>query len=250
MVDVAKAVGADAVAHGCTGKEHSEIRFEPTFFALDPKLIVVAPWREWDSMGSEDAIGHAKKHNVPVPVSNKSINSRDGNLWCRSREGDTSGEENEPKKDTFMLTVNPEDAPHEAESVDIGIVSGIPVSVNGKKLSPASLLTKLNEIGRRHGIGHMDMFGNCLSRAVYETPGVDILFAAARKLESLTMDQETLQVKDSFAQKYADLVNAGRWFDPLRESVDSFMENISRRTTGTVTLKLNKGLITVTSTCT
>ncbi|KAL6181811.1 hypothetical protein ACLB2K_048460 [Fragaria x ananassa] len=119
MVDVAKAVGADAVAHGCAGKEHSEIWFEPTFFVLDPKLNVVAPWREWDSMGSEDAIGYAKKHNVPVPVSNKSINSRDANLWCRSREGDTSGEENEPKKDTFMLTINPEDASYEAEKVAV-----------------------------------------------------------------------------------------------------------------------------------
>ncbi|KAL6181795.1 hypothetical protein ACLB2K_048444 [Fragaria x ananassa] len=252
MVDVAKAVGADAVAHGCTGKGNDQVRFELTFFALDPKLKVVAPWREWDIMGREDAIEYAKKHNVPVPVTKKSIYSRDGNLWHLSHEGDILEDpENEPKKDMFMLTVDPEDAPNVPEYVEIGIVSGIPVSVNGEELSPASLLTKLNEIGGRHGIGRIDMVENRLvgmkSRGVYETPGGTILFTAARELESLTLDRETIQFKDTSALKYAELVYAGRWFDPLRESIDAFMEKVSETTTGSVTLKLYKGSVTVTS---
>ncbi|KAL5564787.1 hypothetical protein UlMin_027951 [Ulmus minor] len=252
MVDVAEEVGADAVAHGCTGKGNDQVRFELTFFALNPKLNVVAPWREWDIRGREDAIEYAKKHNVPVPVTKKSIYSRDGNLWHLSHEGDILEDpENEPKKDMYMLTVDPEDAPNQPEYVEIGIVSGIPVSVNGKELSPAYLLSELNHIGGRHGIGRIDMVENRLvgmkSRGVYETPGGTILYAAARELESLTLDRETIQVKDSLALKYAELVYAGRWFDPLRESMDSFMENITKTTTGSVTLKLYKGSITVTS---
>ncbi|KAM2286586.1 hypothetical protein ACFX1S_039034 [Malus domestica] len=252
MVDVAKEVGADAVAHGCTGKGNDQVRFELTFFALNPKLNVVAPWREWDITGREDAIEYAKKHNVPVPVTKKSIYSRDGNLWHLSHEGDILEDpENEPKKDMFMLTVDPEDAPNEPEYVEIGIVSGIPVSVDGKELSPASLLDHLNQIGGKHGIGRVDMVENRLvgmkSRGVYETPGGTILFTAARELESLTLDRETMQVKDSLALKYAELVYAGRWFDPLRESLDSFMKEISKTTTGSVTLKLYKGSVTVTS---
>ncbi|PON77339.1 Argininosuccinate synthase [Parasponia andersonii] len=252
MVDVAEEVGADAVAHGCTGKGNDQVRFELTFFALNPKLNVVAPWREWDITGREDAIEYAKKHNVPVPVTKKSIYSRDGNLWHLSHEGDVLEDPaNEPKKDMYMLTVDPEDAPNQPEYVEIGIVSGIPVSVNGKELSPSSLLSELNQIGGRHGIGRIDMVENRLvgmkSRGVYETPGGTILFTAALELESLTLDRETIQVKDSLALKYAELVYAGRWFDPLRESLDAFMEKITETTTGSVTLKLYKGSITVTS---
>ncbi|GMN56655.1 hypothetical protein TIFTF001_025758 [Ficus carica] len=187
------------------------VRFELTFFALDPKLNVVAPWREWD---------------IRDPA-------------------------NEPKKDMYMLTVDPEDAPNEPEYLEIGIVSGLPVSINGKELSPASLLSELNQIGGRHGIGRVDMVENRLvgmkSRGVYETPGGTILFTAVQELESLTLDRETMQVKDSLALKYAELVYAGRWFDPLRESLDAFMKNITKTTTGSVTLKLYKGSVTVTS---
>ncbi|KAH1248899.1 Argininosuccinate synthase, chloroplastic [Glycine soja] len=240
MVDVAKEVGADAV------------RFELTFFALNPKLNVVAPWREWDITGREDAIEYAKKHSIPVPVTKKSIYSRDRNLWHLSHEGDILEDpSNEPKKDMYMMSVDPEDAPDQAEYVEIGLESGLPVSVNGKSLSPASLLAELNEIGGRHGIGRIDMVENRLvgmkSRGVYETPGGTILFAAARELESLTLDRETIQVKDSLALKYAELVYAGRWFDPLRESMDAFMQKITETTTGSVTLKLYKGSVTVTS---
>ncbi|WVZ09302.1 hypothetical protein V8G54_013832 [Vigna mungo] len=229
-----------------------QVRFELTFFALNPKLNVVAPWREWDITGREDAIEYAKKHNIPVPVTKKSIYSRDRNLWHLSHEGDILEDPaNEPKKDMYMMSVDPEDAPDQAEYVEIGIEAGLPISVNGKRLSPASLLAELNEIGGRHGIGRIDMVENRLvgmkSRGVYETPGGTILFAAARELEFLTLDRETIQVKDSLALKYAELVYAGRWFDPLRESMDAFMQKITETTTGSVTLKLYKGSVTVTS---
>ncbi|CAK8539581.1 unnamed protein product [Lathyrus sativus] len=251
MVDVAKEVGAEAVAHGCTGKGNDQVRFELTFFALNPKLNIVAPWREWDITGREDAIEYAKKHNVPVPVTKKSIYSRDRNLWHLSHEGDILEDPaNEPQKDMYMLSVDPEDAPDQAEYLEIGIESGLPISLNGKTLSPASLLTELNEIGGRHGIGRIDMIENRLvgmkSRGVYETPGGTILFSAVRELEFLTLDRETIQVKDSLALKYAELVYAGRWFDPLRESMDAFMQKITETTTGSVTLKLYKGSVTVT----
>ncbi|XP_074281289.1 argininosuccinate synthase, chloroplastic [Silene latifolia] len=252
MVDVAKEVGADAVCHGCTGKGNDQVRFELTFFALNPDLNVIAPWREWDITGREDAIEYAQKHNVPVPVTKKSIYSRDRNLWHLSHEGDILEDPaNEPNKDMYMLSVDPEDAPNTPEYIEIGIVSGLPVSLNGKELSPATLLSELNEIGGRHGIGRIDMVENRLvgmkSRGVYETPGGTILFAAARELESLTLDRETIQFKDGVALKYAELVYAGRWFDPLRESMDAFMERISETTTGSVTLKLYKGSVNVTS---
>ncbi|GLU18522.1 hypothetical protein SLE2022_348180 [Rubroshorea leprosula] len=251
MVDVAREVGADAVSHGCTGKGNDQVRFELTFFALNPELNVVAPWREWDIQGREDAIEYAKKHNVPVPVTKKSIYSRDRNLWHLSHEGDILEDPaNEPKKDMYMMTVDPEHAPNKPEYVIIGIVSGLPVSLNGQELSPASLLAELNEIGGRHGIGRVDMVENRLvgmkSRGVYETPGGTILFTAVRELESLTIDRETMQVKDSLALKYAELVYAGRWFDPLRESIDAFMEKITETTSGSVTLKLYKGSVCVT----
>nr|CAD1837112.1 unnamed protein product [Ananas comosus var. bracteatus] len=287
MVDVAKEVGADAVAHGCTGKGNDQVRFELTFYALNPELKVVAPWREWDITGREDAIEYAKKHNVPVPVTKKSIYSRDRNLWHLSHEGDILEDPaNEPKKDMFMMTVDPEDAPDQPEYIEIGIMSGSPISLNRKVLSPASLLTELNEIGGKHGIGRVDMVENRLvgmkSRGVYETPGGTILWTAVRDLESLTLDARDhagradnshsqarqvnfefilvslvtlsylklpplLQVKDMLALKYAELVYAGRWFDPLRESMDAFMDKITETTTGTVTLKLYKGSITVVS---
>ncbi|XP_071920460.1 argininosuccinate synthase, chloroplastic-like isoform X1 [Coffea arabica] len=253
MVDVAREVGADAVSHGCTGKGNDQVRFELTFFALNPELSVVAPWREWEIRGREDAIEYAKKHSIPVPVTKKSIYSRDRNLWHLSHEGDILEDPaNEPKEDMYMISVNPEDAPDQPDpfrKVKIGIDAGLPVSVDGVKLSPASLLSKLNEIGKRHGIGRIDMVENRLvgmkSRGVYETPGGTILFTAVRELESLTLDRETMQVKDSLALKYAELVYAGRWFDPLRESMDAFMEEITKSTTGSVTLKLYKGSISV-----
>ncbi|KAL0389739.1 UNVERIFIED_CONTAM: Argininosuccinate synthase, chloroplastic [Sesamum calycinum] len=251
MVDVAKEVGADAVSHGCTGKGNDQVRFELTFFALNPELSVVAPWREWEIRGREDAIEYAKKHNVPVPVTKKSIYSRDRNLWHLSHEGDILEDpRKEPKEDMYMMTVDPKEAPDQPEYVKIGIYQGLPVSINGKDLSPASLLAELNDIGGKHGIGRIDMVENRLvgmkSRGVYETPGGTILFAAVRELESLTLDRETMQTKDFLALKYAELVYAGRWFDPLRDSMDAFMKEVTKTTTGSVTLKLYKGSVSVT----
>ncbi|KAJ3704313.1 hypothetical protein LUZ61_008018 [Rhynchospora tenuis] len=252
MVDVAREVGADAVAHGCTGKGNDQVRFELTFFALDPELKVVAPWREWDITGREDAIEFAKQHNIPVPVTKKSIYSRDRNLFHLSHEGDRLEDPaNEPEEGMYMMTVNPVDAPNQPEYLDIGIAKGIPVSINGMELSPASLLSELNIYGGKHGIGRIDMVENRLvgmkSRGVYETPGGTIMSYAVRELESLTLDRETMQVKDTFALKYADLVYSGRWYDPLRESIDAFMEKITEKTTGSVRVKLYKGSVTVAS---
>ncbi|CAN1232012.1 Argininosuccinate synthase, chloroplastic [Linum grandiflorum] len=250
MVDVAKEVGADAVSHGCTGKGNDQVRFELTFFALNPELNVVVPWREWDIRGREDAIEYAKKHNVPVPVTKKSIYSRDRNLWHLSHERmHQTSQSTIPYSCQSLTTVRNLCLIIYCRYVGIGIESGIPVSVNGKQLSPASLLTELNEIGGKHGIGRVDMVENRLvgmkSRGVYETPGGTILFCAVRELESLTLDRETIQVKDSLALKYAELVYAGRWFDPLRESMDAFMEKITATTSGSVTLKLYKGSVSV-----
>ncbi|BBN15239.1 argininosuccinate synthase [Marchantia polymorpha subsp. ruderalis] len=263
MVDYAKEVGADAVSHGCTGKGNDQVRFELTFFALDPTLNIVAPWREWDIKGREDAIDYAKKHNVPVPVTKKSIYSRDRNLWHLSHEGDILEDPiNEPKEDMFVMTTDPTKAPDTPEYIDIEIEKGYPVgfkmvqsgdpmSLDTEKISPATLLAELNKLGGKHGIGRVDMVENRLvgmkSRGVYETPGGTILTLACRELESLTLDRETMQVKDSLALKYAELVYAGRWFDPLRESMDAFMEKVSETTTGTVRLKLFKGSVTVAS---
>lgn len=252
MVDCAREVGADAVAHGCTGKGNDQVRFELTFFALNPSLKVVAPWREWDIKGREDAIEYAKKFNIPVPVTKKSIYSRDRNLWHISHEGDILEDPaNEPKKDMYVLTVDPEDAPDTPEYVEIAFEAGTPVSVNGETLSPAQLLTKLNEIGGRHGVGRCDMVENRLvgmkSRGVYETPGGTILVAAARELESLTLDRETMQYKDQIALKYAELVYAGRWFDPLREALDAFVTEVTKSSTGSIKLKLYKGSVSVAS---
>jgi len=252
MVDCAKACGADAVSHGCTGKGNDQVRFELTFFALNPKLAVVAPWREWDIKGREDAIEYAKKHNIPVTATKKSIYSRDRNLWHISHEGDILEDPaNEPVKDMFVMSVDPEDAPDTPEYVTIQIEKGLPVGCNGTKLSPATLLAQLNETGGKHGIGRIDMVENRLvgmkSRGVYETPGGTILAAACRELEALTLDRESMQIKDVLALKYAELVYAGRWFDPLRESMDAFMEKMTETTTGEVKLKLFKGSVTVAS---
>eukprot|EP00249_Psilotum_nudum_P014768 c24991_g1_i1 orf=503-1984(-) len=252
MVDVAREIGADAVSHGCTGKGNDQVRFELTFFALNPRLTVVAPWREWDIRGREDAIEYAKEHNVPVPVTKKSLYSRDRNLWHISHEGDILEDPaNEPREDMYAMTVDPTKAPDQPEYVEIGIENGIPVSINGKEMSAATLLTELNEIGGRHGIGRVDMVENRLvgmkSRGVYETPGGTIITFAVRELESLTLDRETMQLKDTLAIKYAELVYAGRWFDPLRKSLDAFMEKVTETSTGSVRVTLFKGTVNVAS---
>lgn len=247
-VDVAHQVGADAVAHGATGKGNDQVRFELTFMALDPRLKIIAPWREWEIRSREDAIEYAKKHNIPVNVTQKSIYSRDSNLWHMSHEGGPLEDPwFEPNEDMFLLSTSPENAPDEPELIEIEFQQGNPVAVNGEKMSPASLIAYLNVKGGVHGIGRADLVESRLvgmkSHGVYETPGGTILVAAHRELESITLDKDTLNYKDVVALKYAELVYNGLWFTPLREAIDVFMKTTQKLVTGTVRLKLYKGNI-------
>lgn len=248
LVDVAHEVGADAIAHGATGKGNDQVRFELTVMALDPRLTIIAPWREWDIRSREDAIAYAAKHNVPVTATVKSIYSRDSNLWHLSHEGGLlENPWNEPEESMYQLSASPENAPEQAEFVEIEFDSGVPVAVNGEKLSPAKVIETLNAIGGTHAIGRVDLVENRLvgmkSHGVYETPGGTILLYAHRELESLVLDHETLSYKQTVALKYADLTYNGLWFTPLREAIDAFVDSTQGPVTGTVRLKLYKGNI-------
>jgi len=248
MVDVAHEVGADAVAHGATGKGNDQVRFELTVMALDPRLKIIAPWREWDIRSREDAIAYAAKHNVPVTATIKSIYSRDSNLWHLSHEGGLLEDPwNEPEEAMYQMSASPENAPDEPEYIEIAFESGNPVSVNGEKLSPAKLVERLNAIGGVHGIGRVDLVENRLvgmkSHGVYETPGGTILLYAHRELESLVLDRETCHFKEMVAVKYTELVYNGLWFTPLREAIDAFVLATQGPVTGLVRLKLYKGNI-------
>ncbi|MFZ5809626.1 MAG: argininosuccinate synthase [Chloroflexota bacterium] len=250
QVEVAHQVGADAVAHGATGKGNDQVRFELTFMALDPRLKVIAPWREWDIRSREDAIAYAQSRQIPIKASLKSIFSRDGNLWHLSHEGGPLEDPwNEPQEEMFQLSVSPFSAPDQAEEIEIAFESGTPVALNGKKLSAAKLVDELNRLGGKHGIGRADLVENRLvgmkSRGVYETPGGTILLAAHREMESLTLDKETLHFKEMVALKYAELVYNGMWFSPLREALDAFVDNTQGPVSGDVRLKLFKGNILV-----
>jgi len=248
QVDVAHQVGADAVAHGATGKGNDQVRFELTYTALDPRLKIIAPWREWTIRSREDALAYAAAHHVPVSASLKSIYSRDRNLWHISHEGGLLEDPwNEPEESMYQLTVAPEAAPDQPEYVEIEFEAGTPVAVNGEKLSPATLVSKLNEIGGRNGIGRVDMVEGRLvgmkSHGVYETPGGTILLAAHQEIESIVLDRDTMHFKDEVALKYAELVYYGQWFSPLREALDAFIESTQGPVTGLARLKLFKGHI-------
>lgn len=250
MVDIAHEVGADAIAHGATGKGNDQVRFELTTMALDPRLKIIAPWREWDIRSREDAINYAQKHNIPVTATVKSIYSRDRNLWHLSHEGGLLEDPwNEPAESMYLLSASPENAPEEPAYVEIDFVSGNPVAVDGQKMSPADLLSYLNNIGGAHGIGRVDLVEGRLvgmkSHGVYETPGGTILLAAHRELESLVLDKETIAYKDTVAIKYAELVYNGLWFAPLRESLAAFVDSTQGPVTGKVRLKLYKGNVIV-----
>lgn len=251
QVEVAHQVGADAVAHGATGKGNDQVRFELTFAALDPRLKVIAPWREWDIRSREDAINYAKARNVPVTATEKSIYSRDRNLWHLSHEGGPLEDPwLEPSEGMYLLSASPENAPDEADFVEISFDSGNPVAVNGETMSPGQLVSHLNALGGAHGIGRVDLVESRLvgmkSHGVYETPGGTILFTAHRELESLVLDRQTIQFKDLVALKYAELVYDGQWFSPLREALDAFVDSTQGPVTGAVRLKLYKGnVITV-----
>jgi len=248
QVDVAHMVGADAVAHGATGKGNDQVRFELTFTALDPRLKIIAPWREWEIRSREDAINYARAHNVPITVTEKSIYSRDRNLWHLSHEGGKLEDPwQEPSEDMFLLSASPEDAPNDPEYVEIEFQNGTPVAVNGEKLSPAKIVKLLNTLGGKHAIGRVDMVESRLvgmkSHGVYETPGGTILMAAHKELESIVLDRATLNYKDLVAMKYAELVYDGMWFSPLREALDAFFDATQAPVTGVVRLKLYKGNI-------
>jgi argininosuccinate synthase len=250
QVEVALAMGADALAHGCTGKGNDQVRFELTYMAMAPHLPVIAPWREWDIRSREDALAYAAKKNVPVSATTAKIYSRDRNIWHISHEGGILEDPNSvPPKDLFMLSVDPADAPDQHEDVQIGFEHGTPVSVNGKKLGPVALLELLNTIGGKHGIGRIDLVEDRLvgmkSRGVYETPGGTLLYTAHSELEQLVLDRRTLAAKDLIAPRYADLVYEGRWWTTEREAYDAFVNVTQQRVAGSVTLRLRKGTVVI-----
>ena len=250
QVEIARKVGADALAHGCTGKGNDQVRFELTYAAFAPDLPVIAPWREWDIRSREDAIAYAHAHHVPVAATKEKIYSRDRNIWHISHEGGVLEQpQTAPPEDLFMLTTSPEKAPNESEEVTIGFVAGTPVSVNGAELDAVDLVRTLNTIGGRHGVGRIDLVEDRLvgmkSRGVYETPGGTLLYSAHSELEQLVLDRRTLAAKDLIAPRYADLVYEGRWWTTEREAYDAFVNTTQERVTGNVTLRLYKGTANV-----
>jgi len=250
QVEIARQVGADALAHGCTGKGNDQVRFELTYAAFAPDLPVIAPWREWNIRSREDAIAYAEAHKIPVTATRDKIYSRDRNVWHISHEGGVLEQPAvAPPADLFMLTTAPEDAPDQPEEVTIGFHSGTPVSVNGVELDSVDLIVALNKIGGRHGIGRIDLVEDRLvgmkSRGVYETPGGTLLYSAHSELEQLVLDRRTLAAKDLIAPRYADLVYEGRWWTTEREGYDAFVNVTQDRVTGTATLRLFKGTASV-----
>lgn len=247
QVDVALEVGADALAHGCTGKGNDQVRFELTYAALAPDLRIIAPWREWDIRSREDALAYARARDIKLTgVDEVKLYSRDENLWHISHEGGPLEDPSlEPEPEMFTWTVAPEDAPDAPEYVEIGFEGGTPVSVDGEDMDAVTLLTTLNDLGSRHGIGRADLVENRLvgmkSRGVYETPGGTLLYQALRDLESITLDRRTETLKDEVARRWADLVYEGRWWTPEREGIQALSDRLMEPVTGSVRLKLLKG---------
>jgi argininosuccinate synthase len=238
--------GADALAHGATGKGNDQVRFEVTYATFAPHLTVIAPWREWTIRSREDALEYAAKHGVPVDQSPKDIFSRDGNLWHLSHEGGNLEDPwDPPQKQMFKLTTDPIDAPNEPETVTLGFERGVPVSLNGVRLSPVALVESLNKIAGRHGVGRLDLVENRLvgikSRGVYETPAGTVLYTAHRELERLVLDRNTLHFKQSVSVRYAQLIYDGLWFSTLREALAAFVDYTEQEVTGEVKVRLHKG---------
>jgi len=252
QVDVAHAEGAAAVAHGATGKGNDQVRFELTFMALDPKLKIIAPWKDtnFELTSREAAVDYAKKHKIPIDQSKKKIYSRDRNIWHISHEGaDLEDPWNEPKDGLFVISKPISKTPARAEYVEVGFREGVPVKLNGKAVGGVKMIEMLNKLGGKHGVGQDDLVENRLvgmkSRGVYETPGGTILVTAHRALESLTLDRETMHYKQQVALKYAEMVYYGQWFCRLRNALDAFVDVTQKTVTGTVRLKLFKGRCTV-----
>jgi argininosuccinate synthase len=251
QAEIALKIGADAVAHGCTGKGNDQVRFELAYKAIAPKVKIIAPWREWSINSREDAIAYANAHKVPVEQTKANIYSRDRNIWHLSHEGGVLEDPaNEPEEGMWQWIASPEKAPNKPAVVEIGFDAGTPVSVNGKKRSAVALLDELNEIAAEHGVGRIDLVENRLvgikSRGAYETPGGTLLVAAHRELETLCLDRETAHYSETLSLRYAELVYYGAWFTPQREALDAYFTQAQKRVTGTVGLRLFKGNASVT----
>jgi argininosuccinate synthase len=246
LVEVARLEGADAVAHGATGKGNDQVRFELTVKALAPDLQVIAPWREWDIRSREDAMEYARAHNVPVPVTPRKPYSRDANLWHTSHEGGTLEDPGAVRpEDLLLMASEPWAAAAEPETITLGFRGGVPVSLNGESLEPVALLQALNATAGRHGVGVVDLVENRLvgmkSRGVYETPGGTVLYEAHARLEELVLDRHTLHFKQQVALRYAELVYDGFWYTPLREALDAFVSSTQRVVSGEVSVRLYRG---------
>jgi argininosuccinate synthase len=250
QVEVALKCGADALAHGCTGKGNDQVRFELAYKALAPQLRVIAPWREWSIRSREDALEYARRRHVPVPVTRKDLYSRDQNLWHLSHEGGPLETQlGEPPEDAWKLTRSPRRAPAREAQVTVGFEAGVPVSLNGKRLQPLRLLETLNALAGAYGVGRTDLVENRLvgikSHGAYETPAGTVLHLAHQELEALCLDRETFHYKQHVALRYAELVYYGQWFTPLREALDSFVVATQRSVTGSVALGLQRGVLRV-----
>jgi len=251
QAQIAVELGADAVAHGATGKGNDQLRFELTYAAVAPELKVIAPWRQWEMAGRADLIAYAEKHGIPVPASREKPYSVDRNLLHTSYEGGILEDPwREPDPAMFTVTVAPESAPDKSEELTIAYERGDPVAIDGKKLSPAALLEELNRTGSRHAVGRADLVENRFvgikSRGVYETPGGTILHSAHRAVESITLDREVLHLRDALIPRYAEMVYYGYWFSPEREMLQAAIDESQRSVTGEARLKLYKGTVTVT----
>ncbi len=249
IVEIAKAEGADAICHGCTGKGNDQVRFELTIKAFAPNMKIIAPWRIWDIKSRDEEIDYAIAKNIPIKLTRETNYSKDMNLWHLSHEGlDLEDPANEPKYDEILeMGVSPEKAPDKATYITLGFEKGIPVSLNGEKMDGVTLIKTLNKLGGENGIGIADLVENRLvgmkSRGVYETPGGTILYHAHKVLETITVDKETQHYKQQVALKFADLVYNGQWYTPLREALSAFVDSTQEHVTGDVKLKLYKGNI-------
>ncbi len=246
QIEVARREKADAVAHGATGKGNDQVRFELTYLALDPHITIVAPWREWDLKSRSDLVAYAKRHGIPVPVTPEKLYSSDRNLFHMSFEGGVLEDPwQEPSEEMFTLTVSPEKAPDHPTYTEIEFNEGLPVAVNGRKLSPARLLATLNEIGGKNGIGRVDIVENryvgIKSRGVYETPGGTMLQIAHRAVESITMDREVMHLRDALIPRFAELVYYGYWYSPEMEVLQRTIDETQKPVSGIARVKLFKG---------
>ena len=255
LVEIAKAEGADAIAHGCTGKGNDQVRFELAIKRFAPDMTIIAPWREWDIKGRDEEIDYAEAHNVPLKISRETNYSKDKNLWHLSHEGlDLEDPANEPQyeKPGFLeMGVSPIQAPDAPTYVTIDFEKGVPVAVDGEKMKASDIIRKLNKLGGENGIGLLDIVENRLvgmkDRGVYETPGGTILYKAHQCLEMITIDKDTAHMKSKLAVDFADLVYNGKWFTPLREALSAFADKTQEHVTGSVKLKLYKGNIITSS---